>query len=174
MPDASSQEKLVLENQNLAYAIANKLTQSSPAEFDDLAQVGLIGLIKAARNFDAEKGRFRAYAGAKIRGEILHYLRDKHYIVRFPRRIKPEPITSLDVPVGDGNIFLVDTLRDRHEDSKYLDLYLAIAKLEPREREVIELQFLKGMALPAIARAKGFTAWRKSKSGLQNLRQFLS
>ena len=55
--------------------------------YDDLLQVGVLGLIRAIERFDDQKGyAFSSFAMPYIRGEIQHYLRDKGYCVRIPRR----------------------------------------------------------------------------------------
>ena len=55
--------------------------------YDDLLQIGSLGLIRAIERFDIEKGHaFSSFAIPYIRGEIQHYLRDKSYTVRIPRR----------------------------------------------------------------------------------------
>lgn len=55
--------------------------------YDDLIQVGCIGLIRAIERFDVTKGNaFSSFALPYIRGEIQHYLRDKSPSVRIPRR----------------------------------------------------------------------------------------
>ncbi|MBD2326623.1 RNA polymerase sigma factor SigF [Alkalinema sp. FACHB-956] len=55
--------------------------------YDDLIQVGCIGLIRAIERFDVTKGNaFSSFALPYIRGEIQHYLRDKSPAVRIPRR----------------------------------------------------------------------------------------
>jgi RNA polymerase sigma-B factor len=55
--------------------------------FEDLLQVGCLGLIRAIERFEAEKGHaFSSFAIPYIRGEIQHYLRDKGYSMRIPRR----------------------------------------------------------------------------------------
>jgi RNA polymerase sigma-B factor len=55
--------------------------------YDDLLQVGCMGLILAIERFDIEKGfAFSSFALPYIRGEIQHYLRDKGYSIRIPRR----------------------------------------------------------------------------------------
>ncbi|MEM8780344.1 MAG: RNA polymerase sigma factor SigF [Cyanobacteria bacterium P01_G01_bin.49] len=55
--------------------------------YDDLLQVGSLGLIRAIERFDLEKGHaFSSFSLPYIRGEIQHYLRDKKYTVRIPRR----------------------------------------------------------------------------------------
>lgn len=56
---------------------------------DDLEQVGVMGLIRAAEMYDRAKGvPFSAYARQHIRGAILHYLRDTAPMVRQPRRVQ--------------------------------------------------------------------------------------
>jgi RNA polymerase sigma-B factor len=55
--------------------------------YEDLLQVGSIGLIRAIERFDLAKGHaFSSFAIPYIRGEIQHYLRDKSPSVRIPRR----------------------------------------------------------------------------------------
>jgi RNA polymerase sigma-B factor len=55
--------------------------------YDDLLQVGSIGLINAIDKFEIEKGcAFSTFAIPYIRGEIQHYLRDKSSVLRMPRR----------------------------------------------------------------------------------------
>ncbi|NET07325.1 MAG: RNA polymerase sigma factor SigF [Merismopedia sp. SIO2A8] len=55
--------------------------------YEDLLQVGCIGLIGAIERFDLTKGTaFSSFAIPYIRGEIQHYLRDKGGSVRIPRR----------------------------------------------------------------------------------------
>ncbi len=55
--------------------------------FEDLVQVGCLGLLRAIERFDLGKGHaFSSFAIPYIRGEIQHYLRDKGHCVRIPRR----------------------------------------------------------------------------------------
>jgi RNA polymerase sigma-B factor len=55
--------------------------------YDDLLQVGCIGLIRAIERFDMSKGNaFSSFAIPYIRGEIQHYLRDKSPSLRVPRQ----------------------------------------------------------------------------------------
>ena len=54
---------------------------------DDLTQVGLLGLLRAAELFVPSRGEpFEPFARQHIRGAILHYLRDQSPLVRIPRR----------------------------------------------------------------------------------------
>ena len=55
--------------------------------YEDLMQVGYIGLIRAIERFDLSRGSaFSTFAIPYIRGEIQHYLRDKSPSVRLPRQ----------------------------------------------------------------------------------------
>ncbi|MDQ6933013.1 MAG: sigma-70 family RNA polymerase sigma factor [Candidatus Eremiobacteraeota bacterium] len=56
---------------------------------EDLEQVAMIGLIKAADKFDPSLSTpFEAYAWLFIIGELMHYVRDHERIVRPPRKLR--------------------------------------------------------------------------------------
>ena len=57
--------------------------------FEDLVQVGTIGLIKAIDRFDDGRGvEFTTYATPTILGEIKRHFRDKGWAIRVPRRLQ--------------------------------------------------------------------------------------
>ena len=57
--------------------------------FEDLVQVGTIGLIKSIDRFDVDRGvEFSTYATPTIIGEIKRYFRDKGWAIRVPRRLQ--------------------------------------------------------------------------------------
>jgi RNA polymerase sigma-B factor len=71
----------------LVRPIALHYARCSQQPSDDLIQVGLLGLIRAAELFAADRQiPFGAFARPHIRGAILHYLRDCAPSVRLPRR----------------------------------------------------------------------------------------
>ena len=57
--------------------------------YEDLVQVGAIGLIKAVDRFDVERSvDFGAFAIPTIAGEIKRYLRDRAWPIKIPRRLQ--------------------------------------------------------------------------------------
>lgn len=57
--------------------------------FDDLFQVGSIGLVKAIELFNLNGNTsFKTYANYLITGEIKHYLRDKSTMIKAPREMR--------------------------------------------------------------------------------------
>lgn len=72
----SKRETLITENFGLVHSCANKF-RGRGVEYDDLYQAGCVGLIKAADNFDPERGfAFSTYAVPVILGEIRRIFRD--------------------------------------------------------------------------------------------------
>lgn len=58
-------------------------------EFDDLFQVGCIGLYKAVLNYDPSFGvQFSTYAVPMIKGELSKYCRDLVHPIKIPRSLK--------------------------------------------------------------------------------------
>lgn len=57
--------------------------------FEDLVQVGTIGLLKSVDRFDTDRGvEFSTYATPTIIGEIKRHFRDKGWAIRVPRRLQ--------------------------------------------------------------------------------------
>lgn len=83
-----AQTKLVLHVNSLVRALAHKFARGQ-VSFEDLVQVGMIGLMAAIRRYDLAFGRtFESFAIPTIVGEIKRYIRDKTWSVHVPRRIK--------------------------------------------------------------------------------------
>lgn len=73
-------EELIRENLGLVYWAARRwqgVCQTRGLDWEDLCQVGMVGLIKAADSFRPELGcRFSTYAVPMIMGELRRSLRD--------------------------------------------------------------------------------------------------
>lgn len=86
--DAKLQEQLINRYKSLVHTLAAKFSHGNEP-YEDLVQVGMIGLLASLHRFDASHGRhFEGFAVPTIVGEIKRYLRDKTWSVHVPRRIK--------------------------------------------------------------------------------------
>ncbi|NJR68681.1 MAG: RNA polymerase sigma factor SigF [Synechococcales cyanobacterium CRU_2_2] len=86
-PSAELRNQLVEMNFGLVRREAVHWVQQCSETYEDLVQVGSLGLIRAVERFEMSKGyAFSSFAIPYIRGEIQHYLRDKGDSVRIPRR----------------------------------------------------------------------------------------
>lgn len=86
--DEEIQEKIVLAYKDLVESIARKYSKNSSIH-EDLAQVGMLGLLAAIRRYDPSFGKsFESFAIPTIIGEIKRFIRDKTWSVHVPRRIK--------------------------------------------------------------------------------------
>jgi RNA polymerase sigma-B factor len=79
-------DALVRANLPLVRQLAGRLAPRTGLPFDDLVQVGALGLLRAIEAFDPRRGaRFSSFAVPFIRGAIAHELRDRGSLVRIPR-----------------------------------------------------------------------------------------
>lgn len=83
-------DQLVKEYLPLVRQIAKRYSRVNPESFEDLLQVGCVGLLKAMKAYDPERAQrasFRTFALLYIKGEIRHYIRDHASLVQMPRRL---------------------------------------------------------------------------------------
>lgn len=79
---------IVLHYECLVESIAKRYSYGKTL-YDDVFQVGMLGLLGAIKRFDPSLGKkFEAFAVPTIVGEIKRFLRDKTWDVHVPRRIK--------------------------------------------------------------------------------------
>lgn len=86
-PSIQIRNRLVRLNAGLVRKIAHQVTHQCAEPYEDLEQIGFLGLISAIERFDPTQGcAFSSFAVPYIRGEILHFLRDRASTVKIPRR----------------------------------------------------------------------------------------
>lgn len=94
--DREARKTLIIGNLRLVLSIIQRFSARKES-FDDLFQVGCIGLIKAIDNFNTELDvKFSTYAVPMIIGEIRRYLRDNAPI-RISRSMRDLAYRSLGV-----------------------------------------------------------------------------
>ena len=81
-------EALITSHIPLARALARRF-QGRGEALEDLEQVAYLGLVLAARRFDASRGAaFSTYAQVTILGELKKHFRDRAWAMRVPRSVK--------------------------------------------------------------------------------------
>jgi len=84
-----AREILVERYMPLVMGLAKKYAIGRRESFDDLVQIGSIGLIKTIDRFDLTMGtKISTYATPNIIGEFRRHFRDKGQMVRLPRKLK--------------------------------------------------------------------------------------
>ena len=82
------QADLVAGHARLARSLARRFSHHGEAK-EDLEQVALMALVKAARRYDPTREvSFSTYATASILGEIKRHFRDKTWMMRVPRSLQ--------------------------------------------------------------------------------------
>jgi len=96
----------ISEHADLVRRIAHQLVARLPAcvEVDDLIQAGMIGLIEAARSYDAEQGAaFATYASIRIRGAMIDEIRRNDWAPRSVHRRAREAAAAIrDIEQASG------------------------------------------------------------------------
>jgi RNA polymerase sigma-B factor len=81
-------DELIRLNMRLAADASRRFRNRGIAE-EDLEQVAYVGLVKAVKGFDPERGHdFLSFAIPTIRGEVRRHFRDLGWTVRPPRSIQ--------------------------------------------------------------------------------------
>ncbi|MDA8045854.1 MAG: sigma-70 family RNA polymerase sigma factor [Actinomycetota bacterium] len=83
-----AQSDLVAGHARLARSLARRFSHHGESK-DDLEQVALMALVKAARRYDpSREASFSTYATASVIGEIKRHFRDKTWMMRVPRAVQ--------------------------------------------------------------------------------------
>ncbi len=86
-PSIKLRNQLVQLHTGLVRKMAHKFSYQCNEPYEDLEQIGYFGLIRAIERFDPSQGyAFSSFAVPYIRGEMLHFLRDRSTLLKIPRR----------------------------------------------------------------------------------------
>jgi RNA polymerase sigma-B factor len=84
----ADRDELVEQHVALAHSLAARYANRGEP-LDDLVQVGMIGLVRAAERYDEGLGiRFSTFAAATIIGELKHHFRDTRWGIHVPRSLQ--------------------------------------------------------------------------------------
>lgn len=83
------QREMAVDNLNLARREAWRIQRTTGIEYSILEGVAFLGLCKACHRFDPNSGfKFSSLATPTIRGELLHWVRDKTYALRLSHKMR--------------------------------------------------------------------------------------
>lgn len=154
-------DRLVTDNINLVHHIAKNYR--GIYDYEDLVQEGTIGLIKAAKKFDPSLNiKFSCYAIPSIRGEILHFIRDKANIIKPRRGEKAASVLSLDRQLENLDspaAALIDTIAasEKVADPE-LELVREFIKTLPEKEQLLFNMKLNGADNKVIAEKLNISA----------------
>lgn len=125
----------------LVNIIAGRLAISLPSHVDkdDLISSGFFGLMDAVDRYDYDRGnKFQTYAGVRIRGSMLDYLRSKDWIsvsLRQKLRKYENTVGQLEASLGRSatNKEIAEAMELTMEQLHELELQLNVATVIPLE-----------------------------------------
>lgn len=91
-PREELREKIITECRPIVYSIAKKY--SKHMDIEDLIAIGLSSIVCSIETFDRTKAKFSTYIHNKIRGDMLHAIRDYASIIRQPAWVS-EQLTKI-------------------------------------------------------------------------------
>ena len=147
--DTEALDELIKANMGLVRSIALRF-RGRGAEYEDLVQIGSIGMLKAVKNFDLTREmRFSTYAVPLIIGEIKRFLRDDG-IIKVSRSLKR---TATDI-AAKKNLFIQEHGREPTVSE------LAAACNTSEEDIVSALEVSAGVISLSEPRQEAGQAWR--------------
>ena len=135
---------LVERNLRLVVYIAKKF-ENTGIGIEDLISIGTIGLMKGVNTFNSDKNiKLATYASRCIENEILMHLRKTQ---RTRQEYSLDEVLSID---SEGNEMILSdiissnetlALTKMTEEEDVKNLYYAIDKLTPREKEIVIMRY---------------------------------
>ena len=219
--DPQLRERLILSQRSLVTYLARRFMDRGEM-FEDVMQIGMVGLINALDGFDPSRGvKFSTFAIPTISGEIRRYFRDKVWGIRVPRRMQElygsiqshidaltqkldrsptyaEIAASMQIAVeevvetmelgnaldpqslddhvfGEEGTALTDTIGGLDPDleayEEHAALQMALSRLTPKERSVLEMAYFQGFSQAEIARRMGVSQMHISRLLRRSLTQ---
>ena len=186
---------------SLVQPIAKRYAQRSGCDYDDLIQVGCLGLIQASQRFQHTKGTlFHVFAKPHIRGAILHYLRDNASLIRLPRHVEERALllrNKNEQTFSSADSLVQQSYRHKTTWVEFEDEFMtgryyglqnierceqaakinsALQKLHKNDQKIIRLVIFEGNSLRLAGKNIGVSAMtvqRRLKRALATLRDRL-
>ena len=174
--DSDARRRLIELHLPLVRAVARRFAYRGE-QFEDLAQVGAVGLIKAIDRYDPERGSsLTAYAVPTIVGEIRRHLRDSTQPLRVPRPNGNERVVVHSVALDAEASSSRDTGAERGlelgEERALIEA--GLRALPRRQRRIVQLHYFANLSQRGIASELGLSQVHVSRllrDSLGKLRQ---
>jgi RNA polymerase sigma-B factor len=171
--DRGARARVIEANMPLVRSIARRFWRT-PESFEDLVQVGAIGLIKAVDGYRAERGHdLGAYAVPTIVGELRRHVGERRWPVHVAghRRADTAPVA---VSLDDAEV--VDGASEGdldHSEARNL-VRTGLLALPARDRRIVALRFYSDLSQERIAAEVGLSQVQVSRvlaSSLERMRE---
>jgi RNA polymerase sigma-B factor len=174
--DVDARQQLIELHLPLVRALARRFA-SRGEQFEDLAQVGAVGLIKAIDRYDPGRGSsLTAYAVPTIVGEIRRHLRDRTQPLHVPRRDGDQRVVVHAVALdADASLWRdADADRGLELGEERVLIEAGLRALPRRQRRIVQLHYFANLSQRGIATELGLSQVHVSRllqDSLGKLRQ---
>lgn len=160
-------ESLITDNLNLVHYVCHKCYYlfRNKIEYEDMASVGMVGLIKAAKRYNPERGnKFSTYAIMVIYGEIKKHIQDiSNGGIRVKRGHDVLCFSLQDPMGGDEDGLTIQDVLGIEQDFTSVHVEEMLKCLDRREREVC-LYRMAGFTQQKIAQKMGISQAQISRT----------
>src|SRR5919109_294957 len=175
--DLRARERLIEAYLPLVRSLARRCARRGE-RFEDLVQVGAIGLIKAVDRFEPARGvGFGAFATPNILGEMRRHLRDRSALIRVPRRHRETGMEVIRAPLSLAEVEPLDVDGALGSSDDRVSVARGLGRLHCRERQAVRCRYFADMSQSEIAERLGISRTQTSRllaSGLEKLRADLA
>ena len=174
--DRDARQRLIELHLPLVRALARRFARRGE-QFEDLVQVGAVGLIKAIDRYDPTRGSsLTAYAVPTIVGEIRRHLRDSTQPLRLPRpdggrRVVVRSV-ALDAEAPSSRDAGAERGLEQGEERALIEA--GLRALPRRQRRIVQLHYFANLSQRGIASELGLSQVHVSRllqDSLGKLRQ---
>ena len=174
--DRAARHRLIELHLPLVRALARRFARRGE-QFEDLVQVGAVGLIHAIDRYDPARGpSLTAYAVPTIVGEIRRHLRDSTQPLRVPRSTGGRRVVVRSVALDAEAPSSRDVAAERglEEGEERALIEAGLRALPRRQRRIVQLHYFANLSQRGIANELGLSQVHVSRllqDSLGKLRQ---
>lgn len=171
----AEQNRLIIENVGLVASIAANYRGRKNIPFEDLESEGMVGLVTAARRYNASLAKFSTYASFRIRGAILDLIERWEDIEAFNAASQEELDRVHEWQIwgilpSEGWVRLPaspEQIMEAYEEveGKAAALNSAMLSLSSRERRMLQAHFMRvpRVSVEQVARDHSVSYYRASE-----------